>query len=45
MWVIFNVTTGYEIDRVETIKERKELIESLEENNLYCYEYSYRWED
>lgn len=45
MWVIYNVTTGLEIDRVATVKERAALITALESNNVYCYQYSYRWEE
>jgi hypothetical protein len=45
MWVVFNADTGMEIDRVETIKERDELLKALRGNNFYEHTYSYRWED
>lgn len=47
MWVIFNRTTGEEIDRVATVKERAAVItalESDERNQMYGFQFSYRWE-
>jgi hypothetical protein len=44
MWVITASSTGEEIDRVETVKERDELIQSLSDNE-YGELFAYRWED
>jgi hypothetical protein len=44
MWVVFNATTGNEIDRVESVLERNMLLTTLRANNAYEYEYAHRYE-
>lgn len=44
MWVIFNKSTGKEIDRVESASERNAIVKDCESNDWRCDGVSYRWE-
>ena len=45
MWVIYNYSTGHEIDRVEDYAEACQTVKLLNESDVWGYTYSKRWEE
>jgi hypothetical protein len=45
MWVIYNASTGNEIDRIEDHSEAQAKLEWLQVTDDWGYTYGKRWED